>query len=168
MKKLFGTLPDSARIWINPADRNLTPEEQEQVLARMTDFVGAWSSHGRTVVAEAAVVADRFVVTAAHVPGGDVSGCGIDASVHALSGIADALGFDWAPALDVFFRAGGVVEQTNRPAFASLASRGSVTPDTVVYDTSLTTLGDWREGRFELPARQSWHGRVFRFETETA
>ena len=161
------SLPDSARIWINPVNRNLTSEEQGRILESLSKFVANWSSHGRKVVAEAAIAADRFVITAAHVPGGDVSGCGIDASVHALSGIANDLNFEWASALDVFFKLENVVRQADRATFSKLALRGTVSPDTMVYDTSLTTLGDLRQGRFELPARQSWHGRVFRFESET-
>jgi len=162
------SLPDSARVWINPTNRGLTPEEQKVVLQALSDFIATWSSHGRKVVAEAVIAADRFVITAGHVPGGDVSGCGIDASVHALGGIAQALDFGWAPALDVFFRLDDQVTQTDRGAFSKLASNGAVTPDTIVYDTSLTTLGDLRRGGFELPARRSWHGRVFRFVTEAA
>lgn len=161
-------LPDSARIWINPANRNLTHDEQARVLDALSEFLATWSSHGRKVVAEAAIIGDRFVVTAAHVPDGDVSGCGIDASVHALGGIAESLGFEWAPALDVFFKSDEGVAQADRSTFARLASRGDVTSETIVFDTSLTTMGDWRRGRFEVPARRSWHGRVFRFETEAA
>lgn len=166
MKEFSDKIPDSARIWINPSNRELTAEEQEQILDAISDFIASWSSHGRKVVAEAAIVDDRFVVTAAHVPGGDVSGCGIDASVHALGGIAESLGFEWAPALDVFFRNDEGVVQVDRGTFARLASRGEVTSETIVFDTSLTTMGDWRSGRFEIPARQSWHGRVYRFEIE--
>ncbi|HEY5564211.1 MAG TPA: hypothetical protein VIL33_01385 [Rhodothermia bacterium] len=160
------SLPDSARVWINPTNRGLTPEEQKAVLEALSDFIATWSSHGRKVVAEAVIAADRFVITAGHVPGGDVSGCGIDASVHALQSIAQTLEFGWAPALDVFFKLDDKVAQTDRGTFSKLASNGAVTPDTIVYDTSLTTLGDLRRQGFELPARQSWHGRVFRFVTE--
>jgi hypothetical protein len=140
--------------------------EQTAVLEALSGFIETWSSHGRKVVAEALIAADRFVITAAHVPGGDVSGCGIDASVHALGSIAHAFDFGWAPALDVLFRLDDEVRQADRATFSKLASQGAVTPDTIVYDTSLTTLGDLRRGGFELPARRSWHGRVFRFVNE--
>jgi hypothetical protein len=36
-----------------------------------------------------------------------------------------------------------------------------VTLDTPVFDTTLTALGDYREGRFERPVRDSWHGPAF-------
>lgn len=165
-ENLFSGLPDDARIWINAADRDLTIAEQRDVLVTLSTFIDGWSSHGHKVVAEAALVKDRFAVIAAHIPGGDVSGCGIDASVHALAELAGSLGFGWASALSIFFDAGGRVRQTDRATFSSLAEAGSVSLDTVVFDLSLATLGAWRQGQFEVPARQSWHGRVFRFAVE--
>lgn len=168
MKSTFNSLPDSARIWINPAGRTLTGAEQDRILDLLREFIRDWSSHGRKVIAEVAVLADRFIVTAAYVEGGDVSGCGIDASVHALSDIADAVGLTWASALHVFFRRGDGVEEVDRSTFAKLASEGTVTPDTIVYDVSITTLGELRQEKFELPARRSWHARAFRFEAQTA
>ncbi|MGA7306360.1 MAG: hypothetical protein WBW88_15890 [Rhodothermales bacterium] len=162
----FDSLPDSARIWINAADRDLSTREQGQIKDLLVDFIAGWSSHGRKVEGSAAILADRFVVIAAYIPGGDVSGCGIDASVHALAGIAEATGFTWAPALDVFYRQDGGIRQVDRMTFSDLAAHGHVAPDTIVYDPSLTTLGEWRSKGFELPARNAWHSRVFRFESE--
>lgn len=165
--RLFDPLPDSARIWIHASDRDLSAEEQAGTIEALHAFIAGWSSHGRKVEGMASIVKNRFVIIGAYVPGGDISGCGIDASVHALSGIAEEVGFGWAPALDVFFARDGRVEQADRIAFAEMASRGDVTPDTMVYDTSLTTLDQWRSEGFERLARTSWHGRVFRLQTET-
>ena len=39
---------------------------------------------------------------------------------------------------------------------------GRAGPDTVVFDTSLHTLGDLRAGRFETTFKDSWHVRAFR------
>jgi hypothetical protein len=160
---LFESLPDAARLWINAADRNLTSEEQRNVLDALGDFISDWSSHGRKVEGEVMILRDRFIVVAAHIPGGDVSGCGIDASVHALGGISRALGFDWAPALDIFFEHDGLVKQVDRGSFSHLAGTGQVDLETIVFDVSLSTLGQFRQGAFARPAHESWHGRVFNF-----
>jgi len=36
-----------------------------------------------------------------------------------------------------------------------------VGPDTVVFDNTVTRLKDARLGRWEVPARESWHQKVF-------
>ncbi|MGA7307025.1 MAG: hypothetical protein WBW88_19300, partial [Rhodothermales bacterium] len=58
----FDSLPDSARIWINAADRDLSTREQGQIKDLLVDFIAGWSSHGRKVEGSAAILADRFVV----------------------------------------------------------------------------------------------------------
>jgi hypothetical protein len=62
----------------------------------------------------------------------------------------------------VWFRAaGGAIECASREEFKQLVDEGAVGPDTVVFDTTIQTTGALRDGRWEVPARRSWHGRVF-------
>ena len=37
----------------------------------------------------------------------------------------------------------------------------SVTLDTIVFDNTITRVGDVRSGRWERPAADAWHGRAF-------
>jgi len=53
------------------------------------------------------------------------------------------------------------VQQLSRSEFARLAEEGVVGPDTVVFDNTVTRLKDARLGRWEVPARESWHRKVF-------
>ena len=39
--------------------------------------------------------------------------------------------------------------------------RARVGPDTTVFNNTLTSLGDVRAGRWEVPASDSWHARAF-------
>jgi len=36
-----------------------------------------------------------------------------------------------------------------------------VTLDTIVFDNTVTSVGDVRSGRWERPAAGAWHGRAF-------
>jgi hypothetical protein len=42
-----------------------------------------------------------------------------------------------------------------------------VTPSTPVFDNTITTVGELREGAWERPAAESWHGRAFFRGTRT-
>ena len=56
----------------------------------------------------------------------------------------------------VFYRDhSGAAQSVARTELDSLVARGEVGPDTVVFDTSITDLGEWR-ARFEQPARKTW------------
>ena len=80
---LFPSLSDEARCWIYIAERRLTEAEQTTLLEALQPFFAGWASHGRPVKGTATVLEDRFLVVAGAIAGGEISGCGIDASVHA-------------------------------------------------------------------------------------
>lgn len=156
------SLPEGARIWIYAADRTLDEAQRNRLLELLASFCADWKSHGRTVESAPAVVEGRFAVIAGVIPGGDISGCGIDASVHALQRAADELDVAWLPALTVHYRADdGSVSSVSRQEFRSLVRSGSITAETPVFDMSIETLGELRGGQFERPAKATWHGRVF-------
>ena len=166
---LFPALPDDARCWIYTADRPLTDTEQDALLHTLTAFFASWTSHSRPVQGDAVIVDDRFLIVAATLTAGDISGCGIDKSVHAVEEAAQNMGFAWISPLQIFFRdAEGAVQHASRPAFRRLVGEGTVTADTPVFDVSLTTLGLLRNGAFELPAGRSWHARIFRIPQPAA
>lgn len=61
----------------------------------------------------------------------------------------------------VWFRASDGVACTSREGFQQLVEHGAVSPDTVVFDNTIQTIGALREGHWEIPAHRSWHARAF-------
>lgn len=162
----FPELPDIARLWIYTAADPLSEAEQSEVLKRLDGFMDGWTSHTRPVRAQATIRDDRFVILAAAVDDGDVSGCGIDASVNAVDEVASDLGIGWTSPLDVLYRAAdGNVRSVSRADFRRLVSEDRVDASTQVFDPSITTLGALRDGDFEQPAGAAWHARVFQIPT---
>lgn len=158
----FAPLPATARLWIYAADAPLSADDQSFVRQTMDGFLADWTSHGQPVNGAFRIRDDRFLMLAAALDAGEISGCGIDASVHALEDAAAARGIAWIPALHVIYRdADGRVQHVARPAFRRLAERGSVTAETPVFDPSLTTLAALRAGQFERPAGTAWHAQAF-------
>ncbi len=162
------SLPDGARVWIYAADRPLNDADQARIIDLLDTFCRNWHSHGRLVDSAASVLEGRFALIAGDIPGGDISGCGIDASVHALSNAAEELGMDWLPALFVHFRdQDGSISSVSRARFRELVESETVTARTPVFDLSIETLDALRSGRFEQPAENTWHGRMFRLSGST-
>lgn len=62
----------------------------------------------------------------------------------------------------VFYRdVNGEVQCVTRDRLPELADRGAIGDATTVFDTSLTTAGEWR-AHFEAPARETWIGELLR------
>lgn len=164
---LFPTLPDAARTWIYVAEPEIPTETWNVLRPAIDRFIRDWSSHRRPVIGDATLLYGRFLVLAAYVEGGDLSGCGIDKSVHEIEALAAAHGIVWRSALDVAWRdPSGTVRTGTRREFRSVIGSGSIHGATPVFDTSVVELGRLRSAGFELPASLSWHGQAFRIPQE--
>lgn len=163
----FSDLPDDARLWIHASETPLSNTKQTALLDHLSSFIDRWTSHQNQVQGAATLLHDRFLVVAAtQIDGGDISGCGKDDLAHAIDDAASELGIEWVPSLHVLYRSQeGTVTSTSRPTFQTRAEEGLVTPETPVFDPSITTLGALRNGSFEQPARESWHAQLL--ETPT-
>jgi hypothetical protein len=75
--------------------------------------------------------------------------------------LGSALGVDLVDHGPVAYRDGGEIRHVPRHRFAALAGSGRVTLDTIVFDNTVTSVGDVRSGRWERPAAGAWHGRAF-------
>jgi hypothetical protein len=160
---LLPHLPDSAALRIFHSSRPLSASELERVRQALGAFVPQWTSHERPVTGDWTLLHDRFVVVAADERRVQLSGCSKDAVVRQVRALEGALGVAFVDAPPIVWRDGGVIRCAAREEFAELAERGAVGPETIVYDLTVQTLGDVRAGRFELPAKDSWHARAFDF-----
>lgn len=157
----FHDLPDHSRIWVFPASRALNGEETRSLLAEVDTFLAGWAAHGHPLRSGHLLVDEHFLLIGVDEDAEAPSGCSIDALVNRLEALASTLGIGLVDHAPVWFRAGDTVRMVSRAEFRSLVHQGAVTPDTRVFDTSLTRLAAFRGEGLERAARESWHGRAF-------
>ena len=151
-------LSDDARVWLFASDRPVSGEDAERMLGRVDAFLATWHAHGTPLTSAREWRDDRFLLIAAD--GEGASGCSIDGLFRTLKALGGELGANLVTSGLVFYRdQSGVVQSATRPQFTAAAAEGAITPETPVFDTSLTTLGDARE-RFERPVSDSWHAAL--------
>ena len=122
------------------------------------DYLDRWHAHGTPLSSAREWRDDRFLVIAAD--GEGASGCSIDGLFRALKALGTEIGANLVTSGLVFYRdRDGAVQSLTRQQFSAAAVSGDVSPETPVFDTSLTSLGDVRE-RFERPASTSWHAAL--------
>ncbi len=156
----FRSFTDDARLWIYGFDTTLSAHEKTIVEEALNKFVHQWTSHGSPVKAQHVIIYNRFVIFA--VSGEDViSGCSIDSSIKIFKDLKEKFGVNALDVNLVFYRNSQEIRSINRLEFQSMIDRGAIGPETLVYDTTIQTLGELRSGNFEKPLSTSWHARVF-------
>lgn len=157
----FDELPGDARVWIFSAARELTEAEQTRLLAEVDAFIEQWGAHAVPLTAGRDLVYSQFLFIAVDQRAAGPSGCSIDALVRRMKALQHEIGVELVDHAPVLFRRGEAIARVPRPAFAQLAEAGEVGLDTTVFNNTLTSLGEVRAGRWEVPAADSWHARAF-------
>jgi len=157
----FDKLPPDARLWIFGAERPLSEPERARVLDEVDAFIGQWAAHDVPLTTARDLRYGQFIFVAVDERAAGASGCSVDALVRRMKGLQVELGVELVNHAPVLYRDGNGIARVSRERFAELVASGSVSQATVVFDNTLTTVGAVRDGRWELPAADSWHGRAF-------
>jgi len=148
-------LPDHARVWVYKTARDLSQAEQNLVRGRGKAFTGSWAAHGAPLDATVEVLHDRFVVVAVDEEQSLASGCSIDKSVGFIKQLEHDLNLMLTDRMIVVYEANGEVISCRLQDLPQLLKEGVITPDTIVFDDLVPTLGDLRT-RFRVPLRSTW------------
>ncbi len=157
----FEELPDHGRLWVFPADRALSAEEEARVGEVVDAFLEGWAAHGQPLRSGRSLREGRFLLVGVDEDAEAPSGCSIDALTGALRDLGAELGLRLIDHAPVWYRDGEAIRAVPRAEFRALAEAGRVNPATRVFDTSLTRIAQARAGALEKPASESWHGRAF-------
>jgi len=158
----FESLPDSARTWVFAADRNLSASQAGQLLNAVDEFLSSWKAHGTSLHSGRDWRDDRFLTVAVDQTAAGASGCSIDGLFRILKSVEKRVGAGLVASGNVFYRsASGTVESVTREKFAKLAAQGEIRDTTVVFDPTVTTLGEWR-ANFQTDVAHSWHAALIR------
>ena len=164
----FDKFPDDARLWTYAASRGLTEDEAVQLRAATEAFLAGWAAHGAPLTTAHEWRFDQFLFVAVDEAAAGASGCSIDALLGFVRELERQLEVRFTDHGSVWFRdQAGAIQCVTRDAFQGLVDQGTVGPDATVFDNTIQTVGALRDGRWEVPAARSWHGRAF-FPTHSA
>ena len=159
----FETLPDSARVWVFGSDRPLGEEATTSLLRSVEGYLEQWKAHGEPLTVGYEWRFGRLLVVGVDQRTAGATGCSIDGLFRVLQGLEPQVGAKLVGGGRVFYRDGqGEVQSVDRSELKSLADAGTISENSVIFDTSLTDLGSLRSG-FERAARKSWAAGILGF-----
>ena len=153
----FGALPDDSRVWVFGATAPLDEIDAAKMLAAVDAFLLQWKAHGHPLTCAREWRDERFLAIGVDQSTEGASGCSIDGLFRTLQGLEKAVGASLVGGGNVFFRDPlGLVHGIPRADFELLSKQGVVSASTPVFDTTVTSMGDYR-ARFERAAGDGWH-----------
>ena len=156
----FDKMPDTSRIWIYQSNREFSSEEENVIKRNTKKFIENWTRHGDDLKGSFTVVYNRFVIIAVDENFANVSGCSIDASVRFIQQIQSELNIDLLNKLHIAFKTNDDVNSVSLNDFRSFIASDKITQDTIVFNNLVNTKADF-ESKWEVPAKESWHQRLF-------
>jgi hypothetical protein len=139
------------------ADKKLDDGATDLLLGDVERFLSQWHAHGSPLTVARDWRDGRFLTIAVDQSTAGASGCSIDGLFRSLKAMEPRLGASLVNSGLVFYRGNkGAIEAVDRERFTELSAEGKISPNTRVFDPTVTTLGEWR-ARFELDAAHSWH-----------
>jgi hypothetical protein len=153
----FASLPDDARTWIFGASHPISADAETDLLNSVDAWLDEWAAHGVPLTCAREWIHGRFLVVGVDQRAAGASGCSVDALFRVLQQVQGTHGTSFLGGSRVFFRnEEGQLTCVERAAFGAAPG---VTMETLVYDTALTTAGEYRR-RFEVPVGESWHAAL--------
>lgn len=156
-------LPDTARLWIFAAAETLNSIQSDLLTTRMNQFLQEWTAHKRELRPAWELRYDRFILIALDETLMPASGCSIDNMVHHLRDYELATGLNIVnSSSEIFYRdKEGAIQSVARTEFKALVQKGLVDDETIVFNNIIQTLGELREGGWEIAMKLSWHKQTF-------
>ena len=156
----FDKMPDTSRIWIYQSNREFSSEEENVIKRNTKKFIDNWTRHGDDLKGSFTMVYNRFVIIAVDENFANVSGCSIDASVRFIQQIQSELNIDLLNKLHIAFKTNDDVNSVSLNDFRLFIASDKITQDTIVFNNLVNTKADF-ESKWEVPAKESWHQRLF-------
>jgi hypothetical protein len=158
----FDALRPDSRIWVFAANRAFTEQERQELDALLLKVREKWDIKQPGMRGCHEFVEDRFLIVGADESQGIIDGCSVDAMMNWIMRLEAQTGLRLVDRMTIHYRdAEGAAQSVSRAQFAELAKGGAVTAETHVFDTTIHSVEDLREGRFEVPMSETWLAQAF-------
>jgi len=158
------TMPNEARLWAYHTASALSASEIEALKSNLDRFVPEWSAHGKALAAAYDLKYNQFLLLSVDERKASASGCSIDSMVRFLQSLQFSMGIQFVGTPPVCYRKGDSIYCCSRDQFRKLVREGEISEDTIVFNETIQTVGEYKKGSWEGPFSRSWHSKAFPLE----
>lgn len=133
----------TSRIWIYPADRQLTAEEKATAENILLDFCSQWKAHGHPLKASFKIFFNRFILLVADEQEAGASGCSIDSSVHEIQKIGALLKTDFFDRTRIPFLKNNQIISYSLSDLKKILGEGHIGAQDITFNLLAATKKEW-------------------------
>jgi hypothetical protein len=151
----FAQMPDTAKLWIYQAGRQLSVEEVKTISAILLPFTQQWLAHGQPLRTGYKIMYDRFLILAVDESLNNASGCSIDGSTRVVKQIEDTVGVSFMDRTIVAFLDHDKVFTLKITELEEGLQSKKWDKETLTFD-NLVPVKAMLEKAWVVPARDTW------------
>lgn len=155
MRVEFNQLPNHARVWVYAASSTLSNSQKELIQVSADKFTEEWTAHQMPLSASFKIINDVFLVFGVDLAKHDISGCGIDKSIHLVQQWEQQLGINLFNRLQVEFQQNEKITFATKGKLAELLADGAINQQTLFYNKMVANVGELNT-QFYIPLVDSW------------
>ncbi len=155
MRVEFNQLPNHARVWVYAASSTLSNSQKELIQVSADKFTEEWTAHQMPLSASFKIINDVFLVFGVDLAKHDISGCGIDKSIHLVQQWEQQLGINLFNRLQVEFQQNEKITFATKGKLAELLADGAIHQQTLFYNKMVANVGELNT-QFYIPLVDSW------------
>lgn len=155
----FEKLPPDARVWIYTARPSLNELQIKIITEKLIAFCEQWQSHQKDVLASFIILESRFIVIAVDESTNDISGCGIDKSLHTIQELEQLVGISLTEKSFLLFEKNGILEIPVGKMKQAVLD-GTIKETDSYFNTLATTAAEV-QGNFKVLVKDSWLKKYF-------
>ena len=156
----FEDLAPHSRIWVYQANRMLSQEDQQHIRDAATQFFEGWQAHGKDLRCGFSLEYDQFLVIGVDEQFNMATGCSIDASVHLIKSLEQALNLNFFDRMQIPFLQEGKVSLLPMQQIPAEVEAGAVKPDSLTFNNLVKNKAEF-DSQWRIAAKDSWLSRYF-------
>ena len=156
----FDKISEKARTWIFASEKELNAGHKEFIRNKLQQFTSNWQSHNKDVLSSFQIIDNYFIIIAADEDFSDISGCGIDKSMHIIQEIEQSIQVSLTNKALLHFQKDNLIKVVKLSQMKTFVSENEILPTDIYYNILVSNTKEVRE-HFRIPAISTWLKKYF-------
>ena len=137
----FDKISDNSRIWIYASETELTNNQYDYILEKLSNHLRNWEAHKVPLIAGVTILENHFIIVALDDSKNGASGCSIDTLQNKIQEIEKELSISLLNRLNIFCKIEGVIKCIPINKLADNANKKTLFYDITIQKKS--KLSNW-------------------------